>query len=327
MQRRTFLQVAIALAVMANSAGRALAATRRPTGLIYSDLYLRHMLDIRHPESPRRLESLMALFREQAWFEQLEQIQPWPDPGAALASIHTREHIESIKKHYPQSHTVALAAAGGAIAAIDAVMAGDIRNAFCASRPPGHHALNTGREEGFCFYNSIAIAARHLQSAHALERILIVDWDYHHGNGTEAAFYDDPSVLFFSTHDINAYPGTGHSGDTGSGAGKGYTINVPLGCGATDADIIAAFRDRLVPAVSDFKPEFILISAGFDSRESDLLGCYDITDAGFAELTRMMLELADRHCEGRVVSILEGGYNLQGNASAAAAHVGELVAG
>ncbi|MEX2516947.1 MAG: histone deacetylase, partial [Gammaproteobacteria bacterium] len=160
-----------------------------------------------------------------------------------------------------------------------------------------------------------------------LERILIVDWDYHHGNGTEAAFYDDPGVLFFSTHDINAYPGTGHSGDTGSGAGKGYTINVPLGCGATDADIIAAFRDRLLPAATDFKPEFILISAGFDSRESDLLGCYDITDAGFAELTRMMLELADQHCAGRLVSILEGGYNLQGNASAAAAHVGELVTG
>jgi len=325
MRRRQFLQ-GLTLLAAGGLAGHVLANRQAAaTGLVYDDRYLDHSLGSTHPESPRRLTTLMQQFRDEGLLGRLEAMTPAGDPGAALEAVHTREHIEAIARRYPVSHEVALNAAGGMTTAVDAVMAGAIRNVFCASRPPGHHALNTGREEGFCFYNHIAIAARHLQRHHGLERILIVDWDYHHGNGTEAAFYDDPSVLFFSTHDVDAYPGTGHASRTGKGDGKGYNINVPLSCGATDAAIVDAFREQLLPAAHDFQPEFILISAGFDSRVSDLLGCFHVTDDGFRRLTRMMMELAGQHCDGRLVSLLEGGYNLKGNASAAAAHAGALL--
>ncbi|MCS3902767.1 acetoin utilization deacetylase AcuC-like enzyme [Methylohalomonas lacus] len=323
MQRRQFLQNTTLVAASLWLAPTRAAAVR--TGLVYDDRFLDHVITPDHPESPRRLETLRAHFRERELWSRLVPIRPRQHPGAALEAIHTAEHIGGIAERYPDSHDIALLASGGAVAAVDAVMAGTVDNAFCASRPPGHHALNTGREEGFCFYNHVAIAARHLQQEHGLKRILIVDWDYHHGNGTEAAFYDDPDVLFFSTHDVDAYPGTGRASRTGTGAGAGFNINVPLSCGADDADIRRAFSDRLLPAADDFKPEFVLISAGFDSRKSDLLGCFAITDAGFRQLTTMMRELAGRHCNGRLVSILEGGYNLKGNASAAAAHVETLL--
>lgn len=323
MQRRQFLQDATLLAASLWLLPTRAASAR--TGLVYDDRFLDHVITPDHPESPRRLKTLCAHFHERELWSRLAPIRPRQHPGAVLEVIHTAKHVAGIAERYPDSHGVALLASGGAVAAVDAVMAGDVDNAFCASRPPGHHALNTGREEGFCFYNHIAIAARHLQKKHGLKRILIVDWDYHHGNGTEAAFYDDPDVLFFSTHDADAYPGTGHARRTGTGAGEGFNINVPLSCGADDADIRRAFEDRLLPAADDFKPEFVLISAGFDSRKSDLLGCFAVSDAGFRQLTTMMRDLAGRHCNGRLVSILEGGYNLKGNASAAAAHVGALL--
>lgn len=326
MKRRTFLQTLAGVAVVAGSVPMPGVAGSR-TGLVYSEHYLDHVLQPSHPESPRRLATLMQRLRDTQLLERVQQLRPYPDPGKALYQIHSREHVRAIARRYPVSHEVALCAAGGMAAAADAVMDGRVRNAFCASRPPGHHALNTGREEGFCFYNSIAIVARHLQVEYGLRRILIVDWDYHHGNGTEAAFYEDPSVLFFSTHDVDAYPRTGLASRTGSGAGKGCNINVPLPCGADDSDIISAFETELVPAVESFRPEFILVSAGFDSRESDLLGCFSVTDAGFCTLTELMLQLADEYCDGRLVSILEGGYNLKGNAAAAAAHLDTLLAG
>jgi acetoin utilization deacetylase AcuC-like enzyme len=198
-----------------------------------------------------------------------------------------------------------------------------VKNAFCASRPPGHHARNTGQEEGFCYFNHIAIAARYLQQQ-GYQKILIVDWDYHHGDGTEWAFYDDPTVLCFSTHDMFSYPGTGSPSRTGTGAGEGFNINVHLPCESGDAEIKAAFEKLLIPAATAFEPDFILVSAGFDSRKDDLLGCFDITDAGFAELTQIVKNLALQHCQGRLVSVLEGGYNLEGNASAMLAHLTAL---
>jgi len=327
MKRRIFLQGTGLLAVVGLLARlTSMAAAQAQTALIYSDRYLDHSLGPTHPESPRRLTTLMQYFRDSDILDQLQQLAPATHPGAALETIHSRDHIDAISARYPVSHEVALAAAGGVTAATDAVMAGDARNAFCASRPPGHHALNTGHEEGFCFYNHVAIAARHLQMRHGLRRILIADWDYHHGNGTEAAFYDDPNILFFSTHDVDAYPQTGQASHTGQGAGEGFNINVPLACGSGDDEILDAFTTRLLPAAAAFKPDFILISAGFDSRESDLLGCFDVTDQGFRSLTGLMMELADRHCAGRLVSVLEGGYNLKGNAAAALAHI-ETLAG
>jgi acetoin utilization deacetylase AcuC-like enzyme len=195
---------------------------------------------------------------------------------------------------------------------------------FVLLAPPGHHAMNTGQEEGFCYYNHIAIAARYAQQVYKLKKILIIDWDYHHGNGTEWAFYSDPSVLFFSTHDMNNYPGTGSPARTGEGDGVGFNINVHLKCGATDDDIIKAFKDNLLPAADDFKPDLILISAGFDSRQDDLLGCHKITDKGFTQLTHIVKSIAANHCDGKIVSLLEGGYNIEGNASAVVAHVEAL---
>lgn len=241
-----------------------------------------------------------------------------------LYMIHTKQHVESVKAHYKLSHGVALQAVSAALTAVNGVCSGQLRNAFCVVRPPGHHALNTGREEGFCFYNSIAVAARYAQKVFGLEKILIVDWDYHHGNGTEAAFYADPSVLFFSTHDQYNYPGTGDPARIGTGQGEGFNINVHLQCGATDTDIIDAFEQQLLPCVKQFKPDMILISAGFDGRIDDPLGCFDITDKGFSQLTRIVMTLADEYCAGRIVSLLEGGYNLDGLANAVHAHVSSL---
>ena len=203
-------------------------------------------------------------------------------------------------------------------------MAGQVKNAFCASRPPGHHATNTGREEGFCFFNHVAIAARYAQQQYGLKKILIADWDYHHGNGTEWAFYDDPSVLFFSTHDMYAYPGTGLPERTGNGKGEGFNINVHLPCGSGDEEILSAFEQYLLPAAEAFQPDLILLSAGFDSRIDDPLGCHNITDDGFQTLTRLMMQLADKYCQGRLVSVMEGGYQVSGLQQAVLAHVKAL---
>jgi acetoin utilization deacetylase AcuC-like enzyme len=177
---------------------------------------------------------------------------------------------------------------------------------------------------GFCIYNNVAIAARYLQKVHGVRRVLIVDWDYHHGNGTQDTFYEDDSVFYFSTHHYGAYPGTGGPGETGRGKGLGTTLNVPLPPGASDAQILRAFEDQLVPAARKFKPDFILISAGFDGMRNDVLGQFDITPQGFAAITRVVVKLADELCQGRIVSVLEGGYRLDGLADSVAAHVKAL---
>lgn len=295
------------------------------TGLLYDDVFMDYWLDEGHPESPGRLRSVSIALEKAQLFSRAHPVTISRPPEEWIQTIHTRSHIESIRKYYPQAHKITRLVVSGVLNAVQDVCTGQIRNAFCATRPPGHHAKNTGREEGFCFYNTIAIAARFAQMEFNLGKILIVDWDYHHGNGTESAFYSDPSVLFFSTHDLFAYPGTGDPRRKGSGKGKGFNINVHLPCGTTDQMIIDAFVQQLVPVANDFKPDMILISAGFDSRRNDLLGCYDVTDKGFIELTRIVMQLADKHCDGRIVSILEGGYTLSGLASATVAHVQQLM--
>ncbi|MBM3792368.1 MAG: histone deacetylase, partial [Acidobacteria bacterium] len=224
----------------------------------------------------------------------------------------------------PESYSIALQAAGGVLQAVDAVIGGKAKNAFCAVRPPGHHAT-PDRGMGFCVFNNVAIAARYAQARHGVERVLIADWDVHHGNGTQDVFYRDGTVFFMSTHQSPLYPGTGKREETGEGAGEGTTMNRPFPPGAGNRQIVAAFRDDLLPAARKFKPDLTLISAGFDSRAGDSLGEFEVDDDGFRELTGIMLEIAGIAGGGRLISVLEGGYNIEGLASAAVAHLEVLV--
>ncbi len=297
------------------------------TGYLSHPVFLQYHIDPDHPESPERIEYINSAVDESGLLERLVAFDIKPEPDDWLTTVHSSEHIASIRNNSPQAHHVAKAGVGAVLAAVDQVAGNKVNNAFCATRPPGHHALNTGREEGFCYYNNIAIAARYAQQQYGLRRILIIDWDYHHGNATEAMFYTDPSILYFSTHNQFAYPGTGSPAKRGSGRGLGYNINVHLPCGTDDRKIIEIFNTVLLPAADQFKPDMVLISAGFDSRKDDLLGCFNISDAGFIRLTKIVMQIAEQHCAGRLVSMLEGGYNLSGNAQAVVAHLSTLLEG
>ena len=221
------------------------------------------------------------------------------------------------------SYDVALEATGAVLAAVDGVMRGDLGSAFCAVRPPGHHATSA-RGMGFCIFNHVAVAARYLQSQHGVGKVAIIDWDVHHGNGTEAIFIEDPSVLYISLHEENMYPYTGYASERGQGPGEGFNLNIPLP-GNSDGDLaLGEWSAQLEPAVDAFQPDFLLISAGFDARVDDPIGGLRWTDETFAEMTRRAKALAGKWCGGRMVSALEGGYNPAGLASAALAHVRAL---
>ena len=300
------------------------------TGLIYDARYLDHVLlrsdGGRPPEVPERLVRIRAELAARGLIEATIPMGPTVDPLLRIRAHHTGEHVDAVRE-LGVTASVAELAVSGALTGVDAVADGAVQNVFCAIRPPGHHANNTGAEEGFCFYSNAAVAAKYAQEIHGYEKVLIIDWDYHHGNATQNAFYGDPSVLFFSAHDWNAYPGTGDPSLTGEGEGTGLNINAHLDCGASDADMLRYWDDALSPAVAAFDPDFVLVSAGFDSRRDDLLGCFDLTDDAFRRMTRMAMDYADSCCEGRLVSLLEGGYNLDGTALAAAAHVETLLGG
>jgi len=325
MKRRSFLEMAVKSTMFSMGTGLIYTqntnAQGRKTGLVLDDRLMKHLISPAHPESPARYQKIKQSLDQQGINTKTIAVKPISDVEPWLALVHSQAHINAIKAKSLETHNNVVIATAGVLSAIDQVCTAQINNAFCATRPPGHHALNTGKEEGFCYYNHIAIAARYAQQKYQLKKILIVDWDYHHGNGTEWAFYSDPDVLYFSTHDQFAYPGSGSPDKKGEGKGIGYNINIHLGCGANDEDFIKVFQTRLVPAVEDFKPDLILISAGFDSREDDLLGCHTVSDQGFVQLTKIVMAMADKYCQGRVVSILEGGYNINGTASAVAAHI------
>lgn len=295
------------------------------TGLVSDQRYLEHAQGGTHPESPARLRAIHKQLKISGMDKQLITIPTNAanlDPLTYIKMIHSEKHIAAAGK---QAHddSICQLAVSGALSAVDAVCTGKVTNAFAAIRPPGHHAANNG-EFGFCFYNNVAIAARYAQKKHGLKKILIVDWDYHHGDGTEWAFYDDPSVLFFSTHALYAFPRSGSAEKTGMGKGKGYNINVPLPRGADDKLAVKAFTDQLMPAAEMFKPDLVLISAGFDSRHDDLLGDFNFTDKGFAKLTKLVMGIAKKHSGSRIVSLLEGGYNVKGLSLAVDAHIREL---
>jgi len=321
MKRRQFLL----LALLQSSFSNLFAKSSLLTGIVLDDGYLKHHISSSHPESPARYWAIKQKLAHSSLADRLLSLRPLSIEETApwLLEIHTPSHIEAIKKT-ETDYQNALLATAGCLSALDALMSAKCRNVFCASRPPGHHALNTGREEGFCYFNNIAITARYAQKKYGLKKILIVDWDYHHGNGTEAAFYSDPSVLFFSTHDQYAYPGTGSPSHRGEGDGHGLNINVHLACGSDEETMLSTFDEVLTPAVEKFQPELILISAGFDSRQDDLLGCFEISDEGFYRMTSWMCSVAEKYCDGRLISVLEGGYNIEGNASAAISHVTAL---
>ena len=321
--------LALALRDAAGQGSRTRGLTQAAgTALVSDPRYLDHVLirpnGNRPPEVPDRLVRMLAELEARGLVDATVQLSPTVDPLLRIRAHHTGEHVDSVRQ-LGVTAEVAELAVSGALTAVDAVAEGTVRNAFCAVRPPGHHANNTGAEEGFCYYSNAAIAARHAQEVHGYERVVIIDWDYHHGNATQNAFYGDSSVLFFSAHDWNAYPGTGDPSLTGEGAGAGLNINVHLDCGASDADMLRHWDNALSPAVADFDPDFVVVSAGFDSRRDDLLGCFDLTDEAFRRMTRIAMDYADSCCEGRLVSLLEGGYNIDGTALAAAAHVETLL--
>lgn len=309
------------------------------TAVVTDDMFQEHDTGYGHPESPLRHAAVISELEEASFSDRIQWLKPRSAVEDDIARCHSKTYFDTAKRDIlsgspylttgdttvcPESWTPALHAAGGACAAVDAVVRSEATNAFCVMRPPGHHAT-PNRGMGFCVFNNIAVAARYGQHQYGVGKVLIVDWDVHHGNGTQDVFYQDDSVLFFSTHQWPWYPGTGNKDETGQSRGVGATLNCPFPAGAGRREILGAFGDDMVPAAQKFKPELILISAGFDSRIDDPLGGFQLTDDDYADLTRLMLELADQYADGRVISMLEGGYNLKGLASAAEAHCRALV--
>ena len=295
------------------------------TGFVYHPQYLEHDMGAGHPESADRLRAIVTRLERSGVLSRLIQINPTPASDEWITQVHTTSYVEALKRRTPTTGRVSLdpdtsmsagslaaayLAAGGALTAADAIMAGSVEHAFCAVRPPGHHA-ERDRAMGFCFFNNVAIAARYLQRRHAIARVLIVDWDVHHGNGTQHTFENDPTVLFFSTHQYPYYPGTGRATETGEGPGAGATINVPMNAGEDDDTYREVFQNVLIPAADAFQPDFVIISAGFDAHKDDPLASMGLTEEGYADLTRMVVSIARHHSRGRLLSCLEGGYNLQ----------------
>ncbi len=294
------------------------------TGYIYDDRMLDHIISPGHVECPERLLKITEMMEATGLDQEVTNLPLFDDPYPYIKKVHTDSHIASVRK-IPDTCDAAEIAVAGALGAAKAVCEGSVKNAFCAIRPPGHHAHNSGEEEGFCYYNNVSIAAKYVQEVFSVEKVAIIDWDFHHGNATQDTFYSDPSVLFFSTHEQFAYPGTGDPAKVGSGDGYGLNINYHLDPGSKDDDIKRAWDEKFLPKVQTFKPDMVFISAGFDSRIDDIKGTFDITDDCFAYLTKLALEIAGTYSNGKLVSLLEGGYNIDGTASATTTHVAELV--
>ncbi len=308
-------------------------------GLVTHPDYLTHQTGVSHPETPERLQAVTDHLKRSGLIDDLILIEPRRADVKWIETIHAPAYIKRVEEYCksgraiidsmdtgisPHSYEVSLLAAGGAMSAADAIMEGRITHAFAAVRPPGHHALKEVAM-GFCLFNNVAIAARYLQGRHGLKRILIVDWDVHHGNGTQDAFYDDPTVFFFSIHQFPFYPGTGSKGETGLGAGAGCTLNAPMPAGGGDDDYLKVFEEVLAPRVAQFKPEFILVSAGFDAHRDDPLAGMNLTEQGYARLTDLVRAWAGDLCGGRILSLLEGGYDLKALALSVESHIGRLL--
>jgi acetoin utilization deacetylase AcuC-like enzyme len=311
------------------------------TAFVYHPAFLEHNTGWKHPEKQQRLGAILSQLRHDGLWDRLLQLEPVPAPLDAIQAIHDQAYVQSLEARCAASRVfdagneavgssatfeAARLAAGAVLTAIDAVVDGRASRAFCAVRPPGHHA-ERDHAMGFCFFNNAAIGARYLQRHQAVSRVAILDWDVHHGNGTQNAFYDDPSVFYCSTHQFPHYPGSGRAGETGEGPGRGFTLNIPLAAGSTGTDYLQALTQEWVPAMARFRPDFILISAGFDGHRDDPLAQMMLTEDDFAAMTRVVLDVAARHCSGHVVSVLEGGYNLRALSLSVEAHLRELMKG
>jgi len=309
----------------------------RKTAIVRDERYLDHNPGRWHPESPKRLEAIYAMLNGRDMNGVFMDLPARRATRDELLRIHSARYVDLILatagKGYRSldpdtavsegSCEAALLAAGGMCGAITAVISGEMDNAFALVRPPGHHAEN-GRAMGFCIFNNLAIGARHAQASHGLERVLVVDWDLHHGNGTQHSFEEDATLLYFSTHQYPYYPGTGAFEEIGRGGGEGFTVNVPLSYGKGDGVYTAIFERILKPLALEFDPELILVSAGFDICEGDPLGGMRVTSRGFSRLTRIIMDIAEACCAGRVVMTLEGGYDLNGLSHSVKAVIREL---
>jgi len=328
-------------------------------GFCTSPDFFRHQTGPAHPEQPDRLRAIFQAVRAAGLIDSPNPLPPLdidfgPFPPAAfklrelkpraaeldaIVAIHPQSHIENIRKACrtggpledadtvvcPESFNIALLAAGAGLTCCDAVMTGQVRRAFAAVRPPGHHA-EPAAAMGFCLFANVAIAARYLQNRHNLARIAIVDFDVHHGNGTQAAFESDPSVLFISLHQHpgTCYPGTGYDTETGTGPGTGFTLNIPMLPHSQDADYMQAMHEKVLPRLDEFKPDFLLLSAGFDAHRDDPLASIRLTEDGFGDMTRALVSSAEKLCDGRIVSMLEGGYNLPALGRSVVRHLMEM---
>jgi acetoin utilization deacetylase AcuC-like enzyme len=295
------------------------------TGIVRDVRYLDHQANTYHPESHHRLEVIHQMLQEPGMKGNYVEIHPRLASREELELIHLPRYVQLVaataERDYAmldpdtyacsKSYETARLAAGGVLAAVDQVVAGKVDNAFAFIRPPGHHA-ESSRAMGFCLFNNVAVAAAYALRAHKVQRALIIDWDLHHGNGTQHSFYERADVLYFSTHQFPYYPGTGYVNEVGNGNGKGFTVNVPLAPGPGDGEYAGIFEEILEPISLEYKPGLVFVSAGFDIYYQDPLGGMQVTPAGFANLARIVLEFAEKTCGGKVVFLLEGGYHLEG---------------
>jgi acetoin utilization deacetylase AcuC-like enzyme len=310
------------------------------TGLVTHAFSARHDTGVGHPERAARVESVLERLRSCGLAADVEAFEAQACRIEDLVLVHDERYVRGVERAIEagarvldegdtrvsaDSFSAALRTAGGALEAVKRVQAGVWKNAFVAARPPGHHA-ERAEAMGFCVFNNAAVAAAHLVEHMGLERVAILDWDVHHGNGTQHIFERDPRVFYASLHQWPLYPGTGARTERGSGAGDGTTLNLPQSVGAGDREWLGAFDDELLPAFDDFKPQFVIVSAGFDAHVDDPLAETRLSTAAFATMTRRLVEWTRAHCDGKLVSVLEGGYDLKALADSVEAHVGELVA-
>jgi len=312
------------------------------TALIHHPIYEKHDTGIGHPETPLRYDVVMRALRddEKLW-SRLNEVTPEKASKGMIQAAHTPHHFKLVESAVEegfdrldadttismQSFDASLFAAGGAIAGVDAVMQGEAENAFVVVRPPGHHAT-AERPMGFCLFNNVAVAAKHAQNKYKeIDRVAIVDWDVHHGNGTQGIFYTDPSVHFFSMHQYPWYPGSGSRGETGHGKGLGATFNIPVKAFTDAAEQRRMFEAAIEDIATTFRPDLIMISAGFDAHLTDPLGQLQLADADYRSMTRTVKQWASEACQGRIVSCLEGGYNLETLGETVRSHVEELSIG